>query len=62
VADVPLGLGTQAQPGIIGWNKLFDAFYKEPTLRKRLLDRLEVLLNTEFTEKKLFPRSRPVGI
>jgi len=55
VADVPLGLGTQAQPGIIGWNKLFDAFYKEPTLRKRLLDRLEVLLNTEFTEKKLFP-------
>ena len=36
-------------------NKLFDAFYNEPTLRKRLLDRLEVLLETEFTNEKLFP-------
>jgi spore coat protein CotH len=54
-ADLPLRLGTQAKPGIIGWNKLFDAFYKEPTLRKRLLDRIDGLLRTEFTKEKLFP-------
>ena len=54
-ADLPLRLGTEAQPGTVGWNKLFDAFYKEPALRKRLLDRLEVLLQTEFTKEKLFP-------
>lgn len=53
--DIPLRLGTQAQPGTVGWNKLFDAFYKEPALRKRLLDRLDVLLQTEFTKEKLFP-------
>ena len=54
-ADLPLRLGTRAQPGTIGWNKLFDAFYNEPSLRKRLLERLEVLLQKEFTEEKLFP-------
>src|SRR4029453_4889269 len=54
-ADLPLRHGTKAQPGTVGWNKLFDAFYNEPTLRKRLLDRLEVLLKTEFTKEKLFP-------
>ena len=54
-ANVPVPLGTQALPGNIGWNKLFDAFYKEPALRKRLLDRIEVLLQNEFTKEKLFP-------
>jgi len=54
-ADLPLRLGTRAQPGTIGWNKLFDAFYKEPTLRKRLVDRVELLLQKEFTEEKLYP-------
>jgi hypothetical protein len=54
-ADLPLQLGTRAQPATIGWNKLFNAFYKEPSLRKRLLDRIEVLLEKEFTEEKLFP-------
>jgi len=54
-ADLPLQLGTHAQPGTIGWNKLFDALYNEPVLHKRLLDRLEVLLKTEFTKEKLFP-------
>jgi hypothetical protein len=34
---------------------LFDAFYNEPTLRKRLLDRLDTLLKTVFTKEKLFP-------
>jgi spore coat protein H len=54
-ADLPLRLGTRAQPSTIGWNKLFDAFYKVPSLRKRLLDRIEALLEKEFTEEKLFP-------
>lgn len=54
-ADLPLRLGTKALPGTIGWNKLYDAFYNEPALRKRLLDRIEVLLQTEFTKEKLFP-------
>ena len=54
-ANVPLQLGTAAQPGTIGWNKMFDAFWKEPTLRKRLLDRIETLLQTQFTAEKLFP-------
>jgi len=54
-ANVPLRLGTSAQPGNIGWNKVFNAFYNEPTLRQRLLERLEVLLQTEFTKGKLFP-------
>jgi spore coat protein H len=54
-ADLPLRLGTKAQPATIGWNKLFDAFYKEPALRKRLLDRIDELLQTEFTKEKLFP-------
>ena len=54
-ADLPLRLGTEAQPGTVGWNKLFNAFYNEPALRKRLLDRIEVLLQTEFTKEKLFP-------
>ena len=54
-ADVPLRLGTAAKPGNIGWNKMFNAFYNEPALRQRLLDRLKILLRTEFTKEKLFP-------
>src|SRR5205085_11350338 len=54
-ADVPLQLGTAAQPHNIGWNKMYNAFWNEPTLRKRLLDRMEILLSTEFTTEKLFP-------
>jgi spore coat protein H len=54
-ADISLRLGTAAQPAKIGWNKMFNAFWNEPALRKRLLDRLETLLQTEFTKEKLFP-------
>ena len=54
-ADAPLRLGIEAQPGHIGWNKMWSTFWSEPTLRKRLLDRLETLLQTEFTKEKLFP-------
>lgn len=53
--EVPLRLGTEALPGNIGWNKMFNAFWNEPTLRKRLFARLETLLQTEFTKEKLFP-------
>ncbi len=54
-ADIPLRFGTAAQPATIGWNKMFNAFWNEPALRKRLLDRLESLLQSEFTKEKLFP-------
>jgi spore coat protein H len=54
-ADLPLRLGTREQPSTIGWNKLYDAFYNEPSLRKRLLDRIGILLQKEFREEKLFP-------
>lgn len=54
-ANVPLRLGTAAQPSTIGWNKMFNAFWNEPALRKRLFDRMENLLQSEFTREKLFP-------
>jgi len=55
VANVPLRLGTRAKPATIGWNKVYEAFLHEPALRNRLLDRIEALLQTEFTKEKLFP-------
>ena len=54
-ADLPLRLGTSELRGPTGWNHLFESFYRDPVLRKRLLDRLETLLQTEFTTEKLFP-------
>jgi spore coat protein CotH len=54
-AKLPLRLGTSALPGPTGWNHLFERFFKEPALRTRLLDRLETLLQNEFTKEKLFP-------
>jgi len=52
---LPLALGTAELPGPTGWNRLYDKFFKEPALRARLLDRLEALLQNEFTREKLFP-------
>jgi spore coat protein H len=53
--QLPLELGTSALPRNRSWNRLFDAFVKEPALRARFLDRLEALLEKEFTKEKLFP-------
>jgi spore coat protein H len=55
VTNVPLRLGTREKPATIGWNKLYDAFFHEPALRNKLLDRIEALLKNEFTKEKLFP-------
>ncbi|HEU4388287.1 MAG TPA: CotH kinase family protein [Blastocatellia bacterium] len=54
-AEVPLLLGKRQLPGPTGWNRLADAFFSDKTLRQRYLDRLEALLEKEFTIEKLFP-------
>ena len=54
-AELPIELGTRNMPGITGWNRLLDRFLSEPTLRARLADRLEELLETEFTPGKMNP-------
>jgi spore coat protein H len=53
--EVPLLLGKRQLPGPTGWNRLADAFFSDKTLRQRFLDRLETLLEKEFTTEKLFP-------
>ena len=54
-AELPVLLGTQQMPGITGWNRLANRFFSEPTLRSQFLNRLEELLQKEFTPQKLFP-------
>ena len=53
--ELPPWLGTRQAPGVTGWNRLQDRFLSEPKLRAKLADRLEQLLQTEFTPDKLFP-------
>ena len=54
-ARLPLQIGTSALQGPTGWNHLMESFFKDPGLRARLLNRLEFLLQNEFTKEKLFP-------
>jgi len=54
-ADVPLLLGTRALPGPTGWNRMAERFFSDATLRARFLDRLDELLQKEFTKARLFP-------
>jgi spore coat protein H len=54
-ARLPILLGTERSRGITGWNRLEDRFFSDPTLTARFLDRLEELLQTQFTSDKLFP-------
>jgi spore coat protein H len=54
-ATLPALLGTRQHPGITGWNRLEDRFLSVPAFRARFLSRLKQLLDTEFTEQKLFP-------
>jgi len=53
--ELPILLGTKQRPAVTGWNRLQDRFFGEPTLRLRFGKRLLELLESEFTEKKLFP-------
>jgi spore coat protein H len=48
-------LGIRAHPGVTGWNRLQDRFFSVPALRARFANRLNELLQHEFTEAKLFP-------
>jgi spore coat protein H len=52
---LPILLGTRRAPGVTGWNRLQDRFFHDPTLRAQFMDRLEKLLEQEFTSAKLFP-------
>lgn len=52
---LPIVLGTRRAPGITGWNRLEDRFFSDPDLLARFLDRLNQLLEEEFTAEKLFP-------
>ena len=54
-ARLTLLLGMRSWPGPTGWNRMADRFLGNPALRARFLDRLEQLLQHEFTKEKLFP-------
>lgn len=54
-ANLPILLGTHAHRGPTGWNRLEDAFFRDPTLTRRFLDRVSELLEKEFTSEKLEP-------
>ena len=54
-ANLSLLIGTRRLPATTGWNRLQDRFFSEPVLRTRFLDRLDELLEKEFTPEKLFP-------
>jgi spore coat protein H len=54
-ANLPIELGTRQLPGVTGWNRMQDRFFSHPELRARLADRLQELLEKEFTTEKLFP-------
>ncbi|HIL70613.1 MAG TPA: hypothetical protein EYG38_12290 [Verrucomicrobia bacterium] len=47
-------LGTQFDPGPTGWNRLADRFFRNTVLQKQFDKRLMELLQTEFTEGKMF--------
>ncbi len=51
----PISQGTRKQPGVTGWNRMQERFLSVPEFRARFLDRLEALLEKEFTPEKLFP-------
>jgi spore coat protein CotH len=53
-ARLPVLLGTSSLPGITGWNRLENRFFQEPVLKARFSKRLSELLETEFTEEKLY--------
>jgi len=54
-AQIPVFTGVRRLPGPTGWNRLADAFFNDKTLRNRFIDRLENLVEKEFTAEKLFP-------
>jgi spore coat protein H len=54
-ARLPIELGTSRMPAITGWNRMHDRFFSDPTLRARFADRLQELLEKEFTTEKLHP-------
>jgi spore coat protein CotH len=54
-ARLPIELGTSRQPGVTGWNRVTDRFSSDATLRTKFADRLQELLEKEFTPEKFDP-------
>ncbi len=54
-AELPIELGTSRQPGVTGWNRMIDRFFSDSKLRARFADRLQELLEKEFTPEKVWP-------
>jgi len=54
-AQLPILLGTRPLPGPTGWNRMEARFFGDRGLRLRFLNRLEELLEKEFTVEKLSP-------
>ncbi len=54
-------MGTRRIPGATGWNRLQERFFESPELTRRFFERLGVLLESTFTEKRLWPRIDQLG-
>jgi spore coat protein H len=52
--QLPLFLGAAQQPGVTGWNRMADRLFDAPSLRAVYIQRLKQLVETVFTEERLF--------
>ena len=41
---LPLWLGTQAMPGVTGWNRVFEVVLQDPIVRREVRERLRIVL------------------
>ena len=48
--ELSIWLGTAEQPGVTGWNRVFDAALKDPSMRRAYRNRLKELLLNVFTD------------
>jgi len=48
---IPIWLGTAAQPGVTGWNRVFDAVLNDPAMRREFLMRLDAILRQDVNEE-----------
>lgn len=48
---IPIWLGTSAQPGVTGWNRVFNAVLADSSMRREFLVRLDLILHQNVTEK-----------
>ena len=48
---IPIWLGTAAQPGVTGWNRVFDAALDDSAMRREFLMRLDAILRQDVNEE-----------